>query len=257
MANVMGDWVWYELMTPDAAGAQVFYSSVLDWKIADPANDGFDYREIQTSNGDDIGGLLGMTPDMIAGGAQPGWVGYITVPDVDSSIANIVQAGGKLFMPPRDLEGVGRFAMVGDPQGVPIYVMTSTTGETSNAHGALPGQCSWNELTTSDPQAAVDFYTSQFGWTKGDVMPMGEMGDYLFLKLGERVLGAAMRNMAGGPPPRWTYYFRVTRIDAAVDKVKAGGGQILHGPQEVPGGDQIIVGMDPQGAMFALVAAKK
>jgi uncharacterized protein len=256
MTNKHGDFVWYELMTPDADGAQAFYSEVVGWKVSNPGTDGMDYREIQAGDGGYVGGIMQLTPEMKAGGAHPGWVGYIAVDDVDASVASIKAAGGREVMPARDMPGVGRFAMVIDPQGVPFYVMKSATGETSHAHGPNPGSCSWNELNTSDLPAAVDFYTSQFGWTKGDVMPMGAMGDYQFLQLGERTLGAAMKVPNEGQPANWTYYFRVSDIDAAVDRVKARGGQIMHGPQDVPGGDWIIIGMDPQVAVFALVGHK-
>ncbi|MEY4500957.1 MAG: hypothetical protein RIS52_847 [Pseudomonadota bacterium] len=251
MGNVSGDFIWYELMTPDADGASAFYSAVMGWTVGASSSGETDYREIQMGN-DYIGGILGLTSEMTAGGAQPGWIGYIAVDDVDQSVANIVEAGGALLMPARDLPGVGRFAMVADPQGIPFYVMTSTTGETSKAHGPNPGSCSWNELATSDLTGAVTFYTGQFDWAKGDVMKMGPMGDYQFLRMGDRVLGAAMARAPGGPPPMWTYYFRVSDIELAVTRVTGGGGKILHGPQEVPGGDFIILGQDPQGAMFAL-----
>jgi predicted enzyme related to lactoylglutathione lyase len=58
------------------------------------------------------------------------------------------------------------------------------------------------------------------------------------------------------PVPNWLYYINVADIDAAVDRVKTGGGQILNGPMQVPGGSWIIQGKDPQGAMFALVGQK-
>jgi uncharacterized protein len=53
-------------------------------------------------------------------------------------------------------------------------------------------------------------------------------------------------------PNAWLLYFRVPDIDAAGERVKAAGGQVLHGPMEVPGGGFIVQAMDPQGAMFAL-----
>ncbi len=58
-------------------------------------------------------------------------------------------------------------------------------------------------------------------------------------------------------PPNWNIYFLVPDINAAVDKVKAKGGQILNGPMEVPGGDWVVNAMDPQGAAFSLHARKK
>ncbi len=66
-----------------------------------------------------------------------------------------------------------------------------------------------------------------------------------------------MARMAGGPPPAWTFYFGVADIDAAAAAVWGAGGAIHHGPTEVPGGVFIIVGGDPQGAMFGLVGPRR
>jgi uncharacterized protein len=49
----------------------------------------------------------------------------------------------------------------------------------------------------------------------------------------------------------------VDSIAAAVERVKTGGGKVLHGPTEVPGGSWVITGQDPQGATFALVGPKQ
>ena len=54
------------------------------------------------------------------------------------------------------------------------------------------------------------------------------------------------------PVPFWLYYFNIDNIDAAAQRVTAGGGQILDGPLEVPGGSWIVQCADPQGAIFAL-----
>jgi predicted enzyme related to lactoylglutathione lyase len=87
-------------------------------------------------------------------------------------------------------------------------------------------------------------------------MPMGEMGDYWFIDHGGETIGAMMQKPPQVPAGCWTFYIRVNGIDGAVERVKAGGGQVLNGPMEVPGGDWIINGIDPQGAPFALVGAK-
>jgi predicted enzyme related to lactoylglutathione lyase len=58
------------------------------------------------------------------------------------------------------------------------------------------------------------------------------------------------------PAPFWLYYVNVGDIDAALERVKAAGGTILNGPMEVPGGDWILQGSDPQGAAFALVGKR-
>ena len=66
-----------------------------------------------------------------------------------------------------------------------------------------------------------------------------------------------MSSAAGNRASLWTYYFRVADIDAAKNAVAANGGTVMHGPQDVPGGDYILLGGDPQGSMFALVGPRR
>lgn len=59
------------------------------------------------------------------------------------------------------------------------------------------------------------------------------------------------------PAPKWLFYFIVDSVDAALERVKANGGQVLMGPHEVPGGSWIIQCLDPQGVMFAVVSPRR
>jgi predicted enzyme related to lactoylglutathione lyase len=123
------------------------------------------------------------------------------------------------------------------------------------------GHVGWHELYSGDFDADLAFYTSQFGWGKGDAMDMGEMGSYQLFSLSggtdfNSMSGGMMKKPAEMPQPLWLFYFVVGDIDAAVNKVKAGGGTVLNGPMEVPGGAWIIQATDPQGAMFALVGMR-
>ena len=69
--------------------------------------------------------------------------------------------------------------------------------------------------------------------------------------------GGMMKKMAEEPAPHWAYYITVDAIEAAIERVKSASGKVLSGPMQVPGGSWIMQGLDPQGAMFALVAPKK
>ena len=253
MANSDGSPIWYELMTTDAYGAQAFYVDVVGWSIADSGMVGTgDYRILTAPDGQGAGGLM-----TLRDGApiKPGWFSYIGVRDVDGTAARIRQLGGSVHMEPQDIPGVGRFAFVADPQGMSFYIMRGDSPEDSNAFGTAPGHCGWNELVTSDHKAALAFYGELFGWENEETMSMGEMGDYCFFDHAGERLGAVMTAGAGWPT-RWSYYFTVPSIEAAVEKVKAGGGVIHQGPHEVPGGAWIIQGTDPQGAAFALTGGK-
>lgn len=252
MPNPHGDFIWYELVTPDPDGAKAFYDAVVGWDVAPPSSDQIDYREIRADSGA-AGGMLRLTDEMRSHGARPIWLGYIGVDDVDRSVAAIEQSGGQALMPAFEVPNVGRIALVADPQGVPFYVMRGDGDEVSTVFQPMGvGHVSWNELATRDLEAGKRFYPAQFGWALGDVMPMGDLGDYQFITHHGVPLGAMM-TAAPENPPRWRFYFRVADVDAARQAVEAGGGTVTHGPQEVPGGDRILIGIDPQGAEFALV----
>src|SRR5437868_13385571 len=185
--NQQGGLIWYELMTPDPDGAKAFYDAVVGWTIGEAAPEFNGYRTIGRSDGGFAGGVLPLTDEMQQHGARPMWLGYICVPDVDEAVSSIERSGGKTLMPANDIPNVGRIAMVADPQGAPFYVMKPIppAGRESEKSDVFSpdkvGRCGWNELSTSDAVAALDFYTSQFGWEKGDAMPMGDKGDYRFI----------------------------------------------------------------------------
>ncbi|MGQ3179692.1 MAG: VOC family protein, partial [Blastomonas fulva] len=120
MTNPHGEFVWYELMTPDIEGASAFYGALLGWTFAASSQPDMDYRFFSAGS-EQIGGFLALTPAMQQGGAQPGWLGYIAVDDIDAAIDAITATGGALHMGPQDIPGTGRFALVADPQGVVFY----------------------------------------------------------------------------------------------------------------------------------------
>jgi predicted enzyme related to lactoylglutathione lyase len=258
--NPTGDFIWYELMTSDPDGAKAFYDPVVGWDIGEGVPEYGGYRMINTGGGA-AGGVLPITDEMRQHGAKPMWLGYLNVADVDHSVASIEAAGGKSLMPAMDIPNVGRVALVTDPQGAPFYVMKPIPpAGRENAQSDVfspdkPGRASWNELSTSDPAAARAFYGEQFGWGTDDFMDMGEMGQYRFIDHHGQRIGALCHTMPGGQP-KWRYYFRVLSISAAKDIAEASGATIAMGPHQVPTGDWIIIGSDPQGAEFALVGGE-
>ena len=254
MANPEGTPVWYELMTNDADGAQKFYADVIGWSIAASGIEGAgSYRTLTGPDGQRVGGLMTL-PE--GAPMKPGWFCYIGVKDVDSTAEKIRSLGGSVHLDPQDIPGVGRFAMVADPQGMVFYIMRGDGSQDSQAfHVTAPGHCGWNELVTSDHKAALAFYGELFDWVNSETMPMGEMGEYCFIDHAGQRIGAMMTAGAGWPT-RSTYYFNVPSINAAVPKITGGGGTVTMGPHEVPGGMHIAMGKDPQGAAFALVGGK-
>ena len=248
--NAHGSFVWYELISPDPDAAARFYGEVVGWQSRDAGVEGMDYR-LFSIGGEDVAGFMAAPgPDM-----PPGWIGYVGVDDVDAAVARIVAAGGAVHMPAMDLQGVGRMAIVADPQGAPLYVMRGSGDAPSTSFAPdRQGHGAWNELVTSNQAGALAFYQNQFGWTKGDAMPMGEMGDYQFIEHGGETIGAVMNRTPHHPRSSWSFCFRVPDIQEAQRRIADGGATILYGPAQVPGGDMVIQATDPQGAAFMVVA---
>lgn len=257
MSDRHGDFVWYELLTADPDAAAAFYGAVVGWQARETADYGSRYG-LFSAAGTDVAGFMAIPADARAAGMRPAWLGYVGVDDVDAMAAEIAGAGGAQSMEPTDIPGVGRIAMLADPQGVAFYVMRSAMEGTSTAFApTLSGHCHWNELAADDQAAALAFYKARFGWEKGDAMPMGAMGDYRFITHRGQTIGAVMNRQPDAPPAAWTFYFGVDDIDAAGEAVSAHGGTIHYGPAEVPGGAYIVVAGDPQGATFGLVGPRK
>lgn len=258
MTTLQGSWIWYELMTPDPAGAKAFYEEVIGWTITPGSPATNDYGFLSAPDGAMVGGLLGLTADMTAHGARPCWLGYVGVDDCDAAAAAIAAAGGSILMPPNDVPMAGRIAMVADCCGAPFYIMTPTPlpgGGESTAFSAArnPGHCGWNELMAGSAANAIAFYTGQFGWTLPDAMDMGPMGQYQFIAHDGVTVGAIMGKMPDMPAAMWNHYFWVPSIAAAKAAIERAGGQVINGPMQVPGDDWIVQGIDPQGAVFSLV----
>ena len=257
--------IWYELMTPDPAAVARFYRAVLGWEIPAEGHDmpnGSQYREIGRASGGFAGGVLTLTPQMAGGGARPGWMTYFDVDDVDAAVAKAENLGASVHMPPMTMDGVGRMAMLADPQDAPFYVMDPTPppdkpdAQSDVFQPNTPGHAWWNELQTTDEPGSTGFYTELFGWDAGNAMPMGDKGDYRFVEAGGKALGAINPWMPDWMPVAWLPYFGVADIDAARSAAEAEGATIRHEIHQVPGGDFIFTCTDPAGAPLGVVGKR-
>lgn len=264
-ATDRGSFIWYELAVPDPALVRGFYQQVAGWTI-DPDGEGhggMEYRMIRRTDGGFAGGVLTVTTPMAEAGMRPMWTGYIHHPDVDAAVRDIVDAGGRCFMGPLDMAGVGRMAMLADPQGAAIYLLApmpppGDPHAKSDVFGyMMPGHITWNELMTSDPAAAISLYSRLFGWTQDGGMPMGELGEYQFIHRAGEPIGAVMPLVPQVERPCWNFYIGVDDIDRAVEAVVAQGGSLMGEIQEIPGGSYAVNAVDPAGASIGLVGPRK
>jgi predicted enzyme related to lactoylglutathione lyase len=248
-----GNFFWYDLMTTDVEAASKFYADVVGWGLQDTAPD-MNYT-LFTVKDQGVAGLMPIPEEAAKMGGRPCWTGYIAVDDVDKAAAQLKEAGGMIHKPPTDIPGIIRFAVVADPQGAVFIIAKGLRDAPMPAFDpATPGLAGWRELYAADGTAAFAFYEKMFGWTKAEAMDMGPMGVYqLFKTGGADAVGGMMTKPEAIPLPCWGYYFNIPATDAAAARVTKGGGKIVNGPMEVPGGQWIVQCVDPQGAYFSLV----
>lgn len=255
MSGIKGKFVWYELMTGDGAAAQEFYRKVIGWDAKDAGMSDRKYT-VLSAGGVPFAGILTVTEQSRE--VRPFWMGYVGVEDVDGFTEQVKKAGGKVHRKPEDIPNVGRFSVVADPGGAVFALFKGNSEpETSGGGTGSPCKIAWHELHAGDGEAEYRFYSGLFGWTRGEAMDMGPMGVYQMFTWGGPPIGAIMTKTPDMPASLWLFYVRVDAADAAAERIREAGGQVLFGPQEVPGGDWIVQGLDPQGAMFALVAPKR
>lgn len=247
------DFVWYELTTPDKAGAEAFYASVVGWTMADSGMPGGAYTLAKVGERP-VAGVMALMPscDM---GTPAGWLGYVGVDDVAAETERVAATGGALLFGPMTVADVGTFAVVADPQGAAIGLFAPEFDATPLPF-MTPGSIGWHELYTSDAEAGFAFHSALFGWKKDVAYPMPPFGDYQLFATVRGAIGGMMKNPRGDGA-FWGYVFAVEDIDAAAARLTAAGGTIVNGPMEVPGGAFVVQATDPQGIFFSLVGMRK
>jgi len=250
-AEVLGRFVWHELLTTDTAGAAAFYPKVLPWRTAPSSMPGY---TIWMAGQTQIGGLMALPAE--AGATPPHWLVYVGTSNVDATCSQAQGLGAHVVKPPADIPNVGRFAVLSDPQGATFALFTPGAGPPPGAPPAQGG-FSWHELATTDVAAALRFYGQLFGWTKGPGHDMGAMGVYQIFMHGSGQVGGMCNVQGPSTAPSWLSYVNVADAGRAVAAAKTAGGRLLHGPMEVPGGSWIAMMMDPQGGAFAVQEAPR
>lgn len=255
-SSLLGRPIWYELMTTDTAAAERFYCDVIGWTAAPFDASPMPYTVFSRSGNAGVAGMMRRPDDMPM---PPFWAMYVAVPTFDDAAAHITRLGGRGLSPVIDIPEVGRMQMMADPQGAAFYIMQPASSNETPEGDPQPGEGSWHELMTTDADAAMRFYEEVFGWMPSEAMDMGEMGKYQMFNRPHGMIGGMMNKPKelAHVPPHWAIYFMVPDIDSAAERITRGGGQILNGPMEVPGGDWIVNAMDPQGAAFSLHARRK
>lgn len=237
---------WYELASAETGAAKTFYAALFGWTWADMPMGPDAIYSIARAGAENTAGLMATVP-----GQPAGWAIYFAVTSCDATVAEAEGLGAKVLVPPTEIPGTGRFAVMLDPLGAGFSILQPLDGAAGGAFDQQKaGHGNWNELHTSDPKAALAFYGQIFGWTETRAVPMGPDLTYHVFAAGGLDIGGACKM---GDCPRWRPYFGIASVGDAVASVPAAGGQVLHGPDEVPGGAFTLQIKDAQGLELALV----
>jgi predicted enzyme related to lactoylglutathione lyase len=247
-----GRFVWHELMTSDPEAARTFYKHVVGWDTQQwSGGSNIDYT-MWMAGETPVGGVMVLPEEAAKMGAPPHWLAYVEVPNVDETTRAATERGASVLVPAQTISGVGRFAVLRDPQGAVFAIITNENALGEEGDPRVM-EFSWHELITTDWKAGSEFYQALFGWEKKSEFDMGPMGLYYIFGRDRFSYGGMYNKPADMPaPPHWLHYVRVDNADQAAERATKSGATLLHGPMEVPGGDRIAVLTDPQGAAFAV-----
>lgn len=247
-----GTFCWVNLSTPDPELSRRFYAELLDWEYENRTGDagGFSMARRYGAN---VAAIYPQEGSERAQVLAPHWNNYVSVRDADAATAQAVRLGGSVFEGPYEVADAGRTAMLVDPTGGMFWVW-QPRNHIGAGHVNDVGCLSWNELNTSDPQPALDFYSSLFGWS---FQPMAAGDDRAYWVIGHA--GAASGHGGGvhelpadeAATPVWLPYFTVESVPAATETAAAAGGSVRVDPLRA-GAGTIAVVADPTGALFGL-----
>lgn len=242
-----GQIIWHELHTSDPKRAFAFYSELFGWKTREMDMGEAGAYTLFSQGDKDVAG--GMKLDARSG-APSNWLPYFETPAVDADVKKAEKLGAKVLMPPMDIPNIGRFAVLADPQGAAVAVMTSAD-QSWKASTPKAGEFCWDEVMEKDPTATVTFYSELFGW-KSEPMDMGPAGTYHVFKRDDKPAAGCMAAPDAGAPAVWMSSVAVDDVDATAKRAEKLGATILAQPADIPGIGRFALFSDPTGAVLGL-----
>ena len=243
-----GKFVWNDLLTKDLPAARAFYASMFGWTFREQTREGRPYL-IAELDGKPVAGLLDVH-DMKE--ADPQWVSFVSVPDVDAVAEQVRAAGGKVLVAPRAVKVGGRAAVVSDPQGAPLGLARLTGGDPADAAEPVVGRFFWAEYLAKDGPQALEFYKKLLGYDAAE-SDAGEGMHYFVLKHDRPRAGLfQLPDSVTGVRPNWLPYLRVADPAAAADMAKSRGGKVILQPSPERRKGTLAIVTDPGGAALAL-----
>jgi predicted enzyme related to lactoylglutathione lyase len=259
--SVQGRVVWHDLYSADVDKSKRFYGELFGWRIQPEGQWNFIYAGNEKDH-------FGMVAPLMRPGMPSHWLPYVAVENLDGAVGLVTKAGGKVHMGKTPAGKTGNFAVVADPQQATFVLWQYTEGQPKpemdvmRSMAEMAGHFCWDELLTSDPDAAEKFYGEVVGW-EAEHMEMPGMR-YTLLNRKEkrpdgkqRQGGGMMKMPPGVPHPFWLSYVAVADCDQSVEKAKKLGATITSPAMDIPNVGRFATMLDPTMAAIAVLGPNK
>jgi uncharacterized protein len=248
-----GEFNWVDLSARDVDAQSAFYQALFGWNHVDVSiAEGMTYRLFKAGGGT-VTATSQLPAQMLEQGLRTGWNTCVATDDADATAAKASELGGTVVMPPMDIPGQGRQALVQDPTGAHLHLWKPLVPDETLQY-MVPGRLAWNELNTREPEKAAHFYSALLGWDIQQIM--GEPTPYWQIKVTGQGEGGIMPMPTTTPadvPAFWLVYFGTDDVEATAAQAVELGGAVLAGPIEIPAMLVFAVLADPAGAVFAVL----
>lgn len=248
--HITGQFVWYDLITSDVAGAKKFYGGLFGWEFEGAGKDDTAYTIIK-AEGIRIGGIIYSKKAKEIDGEQ--WLSYLSVSDVDRAVDITKKSGGRVLVETFEFEARGRTAVVADPQGALVVLFKSYGGDPpmETLEEKLNHAWMWTELFTNDAEASSAYYEEIAGYST-EKFDSGVNVPYYIFRKAEKGYAGMLIIPWENVKPNWLPYIKVKDPEAIIKKVKPLGGMVILAPgKDIRNGSVAIVA-DPTGAVIAL-----
>jgi len=241
-----GRFVWHDLMTKDVGAAKRFYGDLFGWRFEDTKRGGRPYV-LARSGPTLVAGFVDVSSNANAG---PQWLSYMSVADVDKTVALVRNDGGKVLLEPRDLPNA-RAAVIADPQGAPLG-LAQLKRTIPDPADPTPSQFFWQEYLARDAAQALDFYKRLAGYESSISDSRLGIEYHVLRKTRARAGLFQLPATTVGVEPNWLPYVLVTDPSALAARVTGLGGRILLAAAPERRNGSLVVIADPGGAPVAL-----
>lgn len=241
-----GRFVWRDLMTKDMTASKQFYGELFRWRFENARRGDRPYVLARSSTLP-VAGIVDVSGNADAGSQ---WLSYISVSDVDKSVAFVQAERGKVLVEPRDLP-IARVAVVTDPEGAPLG-LAQLRRSAPDPSEPSPHHFFWQEYLARDAEQALAFYKLLAGYESVLLESRLDIDYYILRSTRGRAGLFRLPPQIVGVQPNWLPYVLVNDPAAYATRAVALGGRVVVPAAPERRNGSLVVIADPGGAVLAL-----